>query len=552
MGQNFKKDPSVSTLSGDCKPASSQTDLDLNNVRAAILNGGDMWWNLTDQKYEVPKGSNRHSLFAGALWIGGIDAGGQLKVAAMNYRQGGNDFFPGPVDPTTTSTAADICAKYDKHWKVTRQEVEDFALNHTTPSQSLVTWPGAGNNGAPSYGLAPFYDADGDGVYSIDAGDYPYYDLTGKVSCKSCGSSTFKDVLYGDQTIWWVFNDVGNVHTETGGEPIGLEIQAQAFAFSTNDEINDMTFYNYKIINRSTFSVSHTYFGQWVDPDLGNGGDDYVGCDVSRGLGYCYNGEEEDKDGSGQFAGEKGYGANPPAVGLDFFQGPLADAGDGIDNNRNCQVDEPCEQIIMSKFVYYNNDGSLTGEPGTAKEFYGYLKGEWKDGTKMTYSGNGHLSGGTQCNFMFPGTSDQKYNWGTGGTCTNPGGSQANWDEVTAGNQAKDRRFIQSAGEFTLQPGAVNYITTGAVWARASQGGRLASLELLKLADDKAQALFNNCFKVLDGPDAPDMAIRELDKQIILSISNKSTSNNANEAYSEVDPLIVDTTAIQTGKNQVN
>ena len=30
----------------------------------------------------------------------------------------------------------------------------------------------------------------------------------------------------------------------------------------------------------------------------------------------------------------------------------------------------------------------------------------------------------------------------------------------------------------------------------------------MKLADDKAQSLFDNCFKVLDGPDAPDMAIK--------------------------------------------
>ena len=41
-----------------------------------------------------------------------------------------------------------------------------------------------------------------------------------------------------------------------------------------------MTFYNYKIINRSTLPLSDVYFGQWVDPDLGYYLDDYVGCDV--------------------------------------------------------------------------------------------------------------------------------------------------------------------------------------------------------------------------------------------------------------------------------
>jgi len=34
--------------------------------------------------------------FSGALWIGGKDNGGNLKLAAMTYRQRGSDFWPGP------------------------------------------------------------------------------------------------------------------------------------------------------------------------------------------------------------------------------------------------------------------------------------------------------------------------------------------------------------------------------------------------------------------------------------------------------------------------
>ncbi len=50
---------------------------------------------------------------------------------------------------------------------------------------------------------------------------------------------------------------------------IGMEIRAQAFAFATNDVINNMTFYSYEIINRSTFVLTQTYFSPWVDTDLG-------------------------------------------------------------------------------------------------------------------------------------------------------------------------------------------------------------------------------------------------------------------------------------------
>ena len=79
----------------------------------------------------------------------------------------------------------------------------------------------------------------------------------------------------------------------------------------------------------------------------------------------------------------------------------------------------------------------------------------------------------------------------------------------------------------------------GVIWARATSGDNLASIELIRLADDKAQALFDNCFKVLNGPDAPDVEVIELDKELVLNLSNGSTSNNFLEAYVEFDPLII-------------
>ena len=100
-----------------------------------------MWWNLSDARYEIPKDGNRHSMFAGALWIGGVDDGGQLKVAAMTYRQSGNDFWPGPLDETTASITAAECAAWDKHFKITREEVENhvanYAINPTTGNYEL-------------------------------------------------------------------------------------------------------------------------------------------------------------------------------------------------------------------------------------------------------------------------------------------------------------------------------------------------------------------------------------------------------------------------------
>ena len=526
------EDPTRSVAAA-CVPAKSKTDLDINNVRTTILTGGDLWWDLINGAYYVPKPAagerGPSSLFAGSLWIGGYDAGNQLKAAGMTYRQTGNDFWPGPLDASGVTDAA-TCDAWDKHFKLNRADVEAYynwkisgvTTPNPTPAEAMDlidNWPVTGTDGQP---LAPFYDINNNGVYEPFIGEVPDFDVTGTRGCDA--------KLFGDQNMFWVFNDKGNVHSETGGQSIGIEIQAQAFAFATNDEINNQTFYRYRIVNKSSFRLDSTFFGVWVDADLGGAYDDYVGCDVGLGLGYCYNGDLiDDNGGTGQLL----YGANPPAIGVDFFEGPFADSNGIADitdlpssflGYDDILVDN--ERIGMKKFMYYNNDNTTTGNPAGDNNFYQYLSGTWLDDTPMTYGGDGHQSGGVSCDYMFPGASDP-----TGyGTNFIP---QAPWDEVAAGNTPGDRRFLQSAGPFTLQPGAVNTITTGVVWARATQGGNLASLGLLKAFDYKAQKLFESCFKTLDGPTAPNLAIQELDKEVVLYWTNPATSNNFNEEYVE-------------------
>lgn len=516
--------------SSKCKAPTSRIDLDINNVRTTILNGGDMWWDLNSAQYEIPSGSDKHSIYAGSIMIGGVDQTGNLKMAALTHRAIGSDFWPGPIDKSNISTNSDVCDEYDKHFKLNRQEVEDYVSAYKkgespTPPAFMMDYPAHGNQAlGHDYYLAPFYDSDSNGVYNPLKGDYPAYDL-GDPAKHANGK------LNGDQTIWWIFNDVGNIHTESGANAIGLEIHAQAFGFATNDEINNMTFYNYKIINRSSFEIQKCYMGIWVDTDLGFANDDFVGCDVERGLGYCYNGDANDE-------GTEGYGVDPPAVGIDFFEGPIADDLDGIDNDKDGVIDEPGELISMSKFVYYNIGSGDQGDPNTASDYYNYLQGIWKDGSQMEYGGNGYGPSGTTsgipCDYMFPDDSDQDNYWGTSGAVVPV------WNETTAGNSPDDRRFIQSAGPFTLEPGAVNYVTSGVVWAQANQGeGPWSAVENLKVADDVAQSLFDNEFKILNGPDAPDMEIQELSNRLVLSIDNSESSNNFNETYTEYDPLIV-------------
>ena len=630
-----KKKAQAKAGSAKCLSATNSNELTINNVRAYIETNGTMW-NKEIAEYEVPKGSGKSSMFAAALWIGGLDDNNQLKLAAVRFRQVGDDYWTGPLSiDGLAQISQEDCAAWDKMFKMTRAEVDEHiniynTHNHvvSNPSLAIRNWPAHGDydNKHQSFYLAPFKDVNGNYEYDPENGDYPYYDINNDlcpwtevnksraahgllpipyeqervsefpIYANSIGidGMVYADhVLKGDETLFWIFNDKGNAHTETGGASIGLEIRAQAFAFQTNDDLNNMTFYSYEIINRSTTNLNETFFSQWVDPDLGYAADDYVGCDVARGLGYCYNGLAIDGAGLAQH-----YGANPPAVGVDFFQGPYIDPDYMVDDSTGEQIgrDNPkfelskagdvgtvnnksyCDQFLkssypndqfaingvnfgdsiannerfgMRRFVFHDNNETSRRDPRTAIEYYYMLKGIWSDGSRMRYGALAHpdFPGqlGPECDFMFPGTSDP-CNWGIEDPVQRDifriqdysNGDPRGWvEESVIGNKPEDRRFMQSAGPFTLRRGAVNYITVGIPWARSFSGGPWQSVELLKIADDKCQALFENCFKVLDGPDAPDVTIKEYENELIIYLTNdRDDSNNKNESYSEVDPQI--------------
>ncbi|MBI2259496.1 MAG: T9SS type A sorting domain-containing protein [Flavobacteriia bacterium] len=588
----------------NCAPARAQIKMDYNDVSALLEPAGLMFLDRAAGRasYEVPKGGKVSAIYAGSLWMGGTDVNGQLKLAAQRFRDSGVDFWTGPLTVTAGSGDYDprypvgdlarrdfgeatitpeTCLEYDRFFPMSKAEAIQYTMwwecdGNITPAPDncddvlvpsnesinrIANWPAHGNTSmGQDYYLAPFYDRNNDGAYNSDDGDSPWYDdIMGRDDVE-CGVDR-RITLFGDNTIWWVFNDKGNIHGETGGDPIGMEIRAQAFTFNTSDEVNRMTFYNYELINRGTQTLTNTYFSQYVDTDLGNYSDDYVGCDVTRGLGYCYNGDEVDEPN----ANSLGYGEDPPAIGVDFFEGPYQDA-DGVDNPGPRYVDQNgtlvlelptvAEAIALKGIVYFGlgigyGDGVIDNErfgmrnfayytstaptaqsdPQSASHHYNYMQGLWRDGAQPVYGGTGYPGSGTSIpsSYMLPADSDTLF-WATGGT--DPGFS---WDEVQAGNQSGDRRFVQSAGPFTLKPGAINNITVGIVFA-SSKGDLLASVRGLKTGDTKAQALFDNCFKIFDPPTAPRLTIQELENELILMIDNPS-GNNVDEEYNVEDEI---------------
>jgi hypothetical protein len=549
-----------------CAPAKSQTDIEVNNVRARLQGGGDIWWDLKDGKYIVPKVSGDvkpvSSIFAGGIWIGGVtDGGSNIKTACTTYRTSGNDWFPGPLDQTRGGiTGADTCADWDKHFRVTGADLSQFRAAYakakaegsvdaggrvTDPTffdaipRNLKGWPAKGNpyfaqiwnfklSNDVDY-LANFWEnpENANGIYDPMEGDYP------SIYVKNCESGP----QTADEMIFWVYNDEGGgaTHSNSKGSAIRMEVQVQAFAYATNDELNNMTFMHYRLINRAPDVIDSVFFAMWTDPDLGCYQDDYVGCDTTRGpngnprnLMYVYNQDDADGNpGTTCPGGVNTYGTNVPILGVDYFRGPRDPRK--LAKNPVTGLLEP-KELGMSSFIYYNNQqvgtpAAATTDPNQVADYYRYLNAVWKDGTPLTGGGSGYkttFDPKEVTKYALPGDPDNKNSWSM----------------VNANLPFGDRRTLQASGPFPLKPGAINELIVGVPWV-PSQGGGAVSLTDIRSADDIAQDLFDNCFRLLDGPDAPDMEVIELNREIILTLSNSNQSNNFGEQYgkSSVLPL---------------
>ena len=413
----------LQTFAQGAGPGTAGSYLDINNVKFFILNGGDWGWNLVSNTLnEMPKGSKTSTIFAGGLWIGGYDHG-NLHIAAMTYRQNGEDFFPGPLDIRTAGTDSSVSQNYNKIWGVHKNDIDSFRNGTKRASYGIKSWPGEPlpNTGGWTFAstLAPFVDVDSDGYYTLDtlhpkSSDYPK--------------------IKGDQAIWWVMNDNGNYHGETHGLPLGFEIRSMVYGYNCTADtaLNNTVFFEYQIINRSFNTYDSLYIGNFTDFDIGDGFDDYNGTDTSLSAFYGYNGEPHDSL----------YKNNPPAQAVVFLDAPL--------NNT----------------MYYNNDFTSTGNPGKAIDYYHLLQSVWLDSTHLVNDGKTGHGSGTSCNYVFPGYPD------SAGT--------KSWTEKNAGNVPADRRMLGSSGPYSMKPGAIKTITFAYVFTQLPNGNYLSNVAQMR------------------------------------------------------------------------
>lgn len=414
--------------------------LSINKVNTPIPHSTNIlyWDKNIEAHYEVPKGTCKKTIYAGSLWIGGV-TNSNLHLAAQTYAQsGGNDYYPGPLDTVTGTSNISSSAAYKKVWKVERTDIENFKKSFANGNVAngtykipvdMLTWPAHGT-GNTSRNLAPFVDVDFDGLYNPFKGDYPK--------------------IKGDQMLYWITNDNPNysAHTESGGLPMGIELHGSAYAFQCNDFsetdsnslINYVTFYHFDIFNRGLFSYDTARVGLWIDADLGNYSDDYTGCNPKNNYFNFYNGDDNDE---GLILG---YGLNPPTASVQILKSPNGNTG------------------LLNKFVYYNNDFSVTGNPTVAAHYWNYLNGQWKDGQPITYGGSGR-GGSDTASHMFPGADDLA--------------GRISWTESIAGNTPGDRRGLGVSGVFTYNSGQKVELDYAIIHTR-SNGGAISYAQTLK------------------------------------------------------------------------
>lgn len=469
--------------------------LHANNVSTPVYIFSSLGYNGNVTEHRI---GNAATIYQTGLWVGSGE-----HVAATRFFIDGTDYYPGPLRVGSATTDMSTALRYNRVWHVTREMI-DYHIAHCgepgyEPVDDIMTWPGNGD-AADGYAeqLAPYYDADGNGHYWAPAGDYP--------------------LIRGDECVFSIFNDAMSSHGESGGQPLGIEVHAMTYAFNEpeNAPMQNTVFVHYDIYNRSADTYDSTWLGAWTDFDIGVAYDDYIGCDVRRGMYYGYNGEEQDTPGAGSYSGV------PPAQSCTFL-GAAQLAADGQDNPKididwiraygsnalqqmlenysdgnggydtaaitrdaltffgmdyhtwrfvpgdatgnmainGCGFGDGIvdnERIGMTNFVYYNNSVSgINSEPQQPTDYYYYMRSVWRNGMHVKFGGDGCNTGVTDlsANFMYPGDSDP-WLWGTDGMI--PELYANDWTEQAMYNSLGDRRGIGASGPFTFAAGAVQQL----------------------------------------------------------------------------------------------
>jgi hypothetical protein len=368
----------------------SQVILDHNNVSAHISPYGTYFNNFMGgiKGYEVPKGIGFSSIFGVQSVFGAKDINDSIYVSMGGYFNNPSDIFQGPISGAYNDGTY-INRWNNKVWKICQADIDQYRLwwlcvNGVITSgcdtiqipltevlQTIYDWPAHGElTVGESYWLAPFYDFNSDGIYNPNDGDYPLI--------KGCCAT------------YMIQNDAAGSHEASmTHDSMGIEVHTMIYQYNTADQINDATFVEITVHNRSSVNYPEFTMGLNVDVDLGNYADDQVGCDSTKNVMYFYNGDIND---------ENFYGIDPPALGVISMVQPMGSfqitsSVNGIGSTR--------EQKYWNMFTGKNIDGSPIVTPSGATTTFQF-SGDPSVPTDWTASGIGLPSGDRRGLIMTP------------------------------------------------------------------------------------------------------------------------------------------------------
>ena len=386
--------------------------MDVNNFNLPLRNDGKTG---EDAQSWYPNGQTTASvLFSGGFGFTGY-VNGELRAswmasAALIEEWQAAKWGMDPNDPLA------------KFYVVTREDGPGSA--------AYIDWANAVSLGAD------FIDEDGNGMYD------PTID---------------RPTILGEKTIWTVFNDGTPLVQRTprlGTQPMGLEIHQTIWAFDRGEELRDIIFFRFQLINVSDTSIQDLIFSVWDDPDIGDASDDLTACDTTLNMGYAYNDQSDAI-----------YGPNPPAFGVKLLQGCLVDSpGDtayvfrGVATAVDTLIGK--RTLPLTAYMIHIGGHPTLGDPSNAQIARGYQEGGF------------NLLG----NPIIP------TQWGTGATAsTNPkyfySGNPVlgtGWIDTGYG----DKKFLVNSGTFTMAPGDTQDIVFAYVVGRGDNA--LSSIVKMK------------------------------------------------------------------------
>lgn len=411
---------------------------------------------------DIQSGRTKSPYYAGGLWIGAVDSvSSETLVVVSEYS---SEYVPGPSLGGTFQTDR-------PEFRVYKLFRDSSASN---PNYDYTYWPSA-TQGAPLRI---------DTTWSVDTLVIPP-ESTIVIIDTTPGR-------IGDQICWAVFNDFNPAkHTNNSGStaPLGVDVKQSVFAFErTNGALANIVFLRWQIFNTGARTLQDCFFSVWSDPDLGTAGDDLVGCDTLLNLAYTYNATNHDN--------EYAQAIPPivPAIGIDFFQGPLVFTG----------VESDTARMWGQKWPGYTNMGLYS--------FNKYINGTDPDNYAQTYQymlGLDPKHGAIP--FVNPITGLVTRFVMSGDPVTGTG-----WLD----DAPDDRRHLQTTGPVVFRPGDSTEILAAMVIGQG--GNNLSSITVMKGIDAYAQKLYDLGFVPPEPPAKPVITLANLPGEITLSWTNKS------------------------------